>query len=74
MMNDSDNDVVLRPSFNSIDAAWRSFAGNIPELDSPNTMAAFAAGASAALSIIYRNGFANLSRELKQIEEELEHG
>ena len=74
MMDDSDSDVVLRPSFNSIDTAWRSFVRDIPEMNNPTTMAAFVAGASFALSIIYRNGFANLSRELSQIQEELEHG
>ena len=74
MMNDNDDSVLLRPSFNSIDAAWRSFARDIPEMNNPATMAAFVAGASSALSIIYRNGFANLSRELTQIQEELEDG
>jgi len=73
MMDDSDS-VVLRPSFDSIDMAWRSFVRDIPEMNNPTTMAAFVAGASFALSIIYRNGFANLSRELSQIQEELEHG
>jgi len=72
-MNDSDS-VVLRPAFNSIDAAWRSFVRDMPEMDSPALTAAFIAGASSALSIIYRNGFANLSRELSQIQEELERG
>ena len=72
-MNDNDG-VLLKPSFNSIDAAWRSFARDIPEMDNPVTMAAFVAGASSALSIIYRNGFTNLSRELSQIQEELENG
>jgi hypothetical protein len=73
MMNDNDT-VALRPSFNSIDAAWRSFACDMPEMDSPALLAAFVAGASSALSIVYRNGIENLSRELTQIQEELEHG
>lgn len=57
---------------NNIDAAWRWFARDIPEMDNDMAEAAFLAGASAALSIIYRRGFELLERELKDIQQELE--
>ena len=57
---------------NSIDAAWSWFARDIPEMDNEWPRQRFFAGASAALSIIYRRGFENLERELQDIQQELE--
>lgn len=68
---DNDN-FRLQPTFSNLDAAWRSFIRSVPELDDTRGLQAFVAGATAALSIIHRCGFANLNNELNQLQQEFE--
>jgi len=65
-------DNVLKPTFNNLDAAWRSFIRSMPEMDNTYALLAFVAGATAALSIVHRCGFVNLNNELKQLQQEFD--